>query len=62
MSAIKEQVVEMIRNLPDDVTLEDIKYHLYVLEKIEEGRISAETERTYTQEEARQRLARWLPK
>lgn len=34
MNIVKEQAVEL---LPDDCTLEDIQYHLYVREKVERG-------------------------
>jgi hypothetical protein len=30
-------VQTLLNRLPDDVTLEDIQYHLYVLEKIGKG-------------------------
>ena len=42
-------------------TLEDIQYHLYVLEKIRRGRADIEAGRSYTTEQARERLAKWLP-
>ncbi len=34
---VKEQAIELIRSLPDDCTLEDIQYHLYVRAKVERG-------------------------
>jgi len=34
MSAVKQEIQEMIHNLPDDCTYEEIQYHLYVVEKI----------------------------
>ena len=33
----KEKVIEWIRALPDDCTLEDVQYHLHVREKVEQG-------------------------
>ena len=30
----KQFILEFIKKLPDEVTLQDIQYHLYVLEKI----------------------------
>ncbi|WP_457748607.1 hypothetical protein [Sulfurimonas sp.] len=35
--AAKQEVQEMIYNLPDNCTYEDIEYHLYVVEKIKNG-------------------------
>lgn len=57
----KQEVRELLTQLPDDSTLEDIQYHLYVLEKIKRGRADIAAGRSFTQEEARQRLNRWLP-
>ena len=37
MSALKDEVQTMIANLPDDCTVEDIQYHLYVIEKVQNG-------------------------
>ena len=37
MVAIKQEAQEMIQNLPDNCTYEDIQYHLYVIEKIKNG-------------------------
>ena len=44
VSNAKTEAVELIKKLPDDATLEDIQYHLAVLEKIKQSqhRLSAE--------------------
>jgi len=34
MVAVKQEAQDMIQNLPDNCTYEDIQYHLYVVEKI----------------------------
>jgi hypothetical protein len=57
----KQEVAELLTQLPEDATLEDIQYHLYVLEKIQRGRSDVASGRTHTPEQARERLARWLP-
>jgi len=49
------------KKLPDNCSIEDIQYHLYVLEKIEHGIESANQE-TLTQQEVEQRLGSWLKK
>ncbi|MBI4758324.1 MAG: hypothetical protein HY783_04915 [Chloroflexi bacterium] len=56
----KQEVLHMIAQLPDDCTLEDIQYHLYVRAKIERGLKAAEEGDTVSHEEAKQRLSRWL--
>ncbi len=57
----KQEVAQLLTQLPDDATLEDIQYHVYVLEKIQRGRADIAAGRSYTSEQARERLARWLP-
>lgn len=57
----KQEVAEMLAQLPDDATLEDIQYHVYVLEKIQRGRADVAAGRRHTTNQARERLARWLP-
>lgn len=56
----KQEVEQLLQHLPDDTTLEDIQYHVYVLEKIRQGRTDVAAGRRYTAEEARQRVSRWL--
>ena len=56
----KQEVAQLLTQLPDDATLEDIQYHLYMLEKIQRGRADMAAGRSYTSEQARERLARWL--
>lgn len=60
MNAAKEEVQKLLDNLPDDATLDDIHYHLYVLEKIKRGQNDIANGRSYTTEEAKARLGRSL--
>jgi hypothetical protein len=53
-------VAALLENLPDDCSLEDIQYHLYVLEKVRRGLQAADTHGTVPQTEAESRLRRWL--
>jgi predicted transcriptional regulator len=62
MATAKEEVAELLRRLPDDCTLEDIQYHLYVLEKIRRGVDDADTGRVLSQEQVEARFAEWLDK
>ena len=50
----------MIEGLPDDASLEDIQYHLYVLEKVKRGLGRAESEGVLSHNEAKARLGKWL--
>lgn len=60
MSTAKEKVISMLNNLPDGCSLEDIQYHLYVLEKIRRGIERAEKEGTLTQAEVKERVSKLL--
>jgi len=60
MATEKESIIEMIKTLPDDVTMEDIIEAIYVRQKIEKGLKDSEEGRLYTHEEAKERLEKWL--
>jgi hypothetical protein len=62
MSTEKESVETLLKELPENATLEDIQYHLYVLEKVRRGLRVADEEGTLTQDEAKARLERWTSK
>jgi len=34
LKPIKEEIINLIQELPDDATLEDIQYHLFVKQKL----------------------------
>ena len=59
MSIAKQEVEALLKKLPDECTLEDIQYHLYIIEKVQRGIQAAEQQGELTQEQAEQRLARW---
>ncbi len=60
MHTAKQDVRELLDHLPDDATIEDIQYHLYVLEKVRRGRDDIRNGRGVTHEQARERLQKWL--
>ena len=60
METAKEEAIQLIRRLPDDTTLEDIQYHLYVQQKVRRGMQDVEEGRVYTQEEVEKRMKRWF--
>ena len=58
----KDAAREIIEQLPETASLEDIQYHLYVRQKVQKG-LAAESEgQVISQEEAERRMARWLGK
>jgi len=62
MGTAKEEVTALLERLPDDCSIEDIQYHLFVLEKIQRGLDRARTEGTLTQEEAEAHFSKWRTK
>ena len=62
MNTTKEKVQSLLNQLPDDWSIEDIQYHLYVIEKVSRGLEVADTEGAIAQEEAEERLSKWLIK
>ena len=62
MSTAKEEVRKMLDQIPDDASLEDIQYHIYVREKIEHGLKDVEEGRVLSQEEIEHRMSKWLEK
>jgi hypothetical protein len=60
MSTAKEEVQSLLSKLPDNCSLEDIQYDLYVIEKVRNGLEAAESQGTASQEEVEQRFGKWL--
>lgn len=56
----KQQILKAIEELPDDASVEDAIERLYLLYKIEKGLRQAERGDLISQEDARQRMAKWL--
>jgi predicted transcriptional regulator len=55
----KRQVAELLTKLPDESTLEDIQYHLYVLEKIRRGQAEIATGEQVSHEQAIAHFSQW---
>lgn len=62
MNTVKEDVKSLLNKLPDDCTLEDVQYHLYVVEKVQKGMERAEKEGVIEQEEVEKRFSKWTSK
>jgi hypothetical protein len=60
MHTAKSELASMLENLPDDSSLEDVQYQLYVLEKVKRGVERTESEGTLSHTEAKQRPGKWL--
>lgn len=69
MAAIKSKTVnpkksasKLLKELPDDCSYEDIQYHLYVLQKVERGLQDADNGRTFSSDQMKSKLKRWIGK
>ena len=58
--SIKEQVQELLETLPDDVTYDDIHYHLFVREKIDKGLKDIDEGRILTEEQMEAKFKQWF--
>ena len=57
METAKEQVEQILEMLPEDASLEDIQYHIYVRQKIQQGLEDVEAGLVLSHSEVKQRLA-----
>ena len=62
MQTAKEEVIDLLNQLPDDSTLEEIQYHLYVRQKIQSGLQDVDQGKVKNQEEVESRMKKWLAK
>jgi hypothetical protein len=60
MATAKEDVRQILDQLPDDVSLEQIQYHIYVRQKVERALVEADRGNLLSQEEVEARMAKWL--
>ena len=57
----KERVRQLLARLPEDCTLEDVLYHLYVMRAVDRGLADAEEGRTISHEEVEEEMRRkWV--
>ena len=56
MATAKQQVQTVLDSLPEETSLEDIQYHLYVLQRIERGRADVRAGRVIPREEVERRM------
>jgi hypothetical protein len=60
MSVPKQALEQLLSKLPDNSSIEDIQYHLYVFDKIRRGLEDARINGTLSQEEVESRLSQWV--
>jgi hypothetical protein len=60
MSVVRDEVNSLLDRLPEGASIEDVQYHLCVIEKVRNGLEAAQSEETIAQEQAEERLGKWL--
>jgi predicted transcriptional regulator len=59
MAKAKAEALEMIKNLPDDVTTSAIMEELFFKQQVEKGLQDVAEGRVLTHQELKERIARW---
>lgn len=62
METAKEEVRRILESLPDDATLDDIQYRIYLRQAIAAGVRDVDEGRIVSQEEVERRMSRWTEK
>jgi hypothetical protein len=60
MATAKEELRNLLERLPDDVSLEQIQYHIYVKQKVQRSLDAAGRGEILSQEEVEARMEKWL--
>ncbi len=60
MARPKDQVRELLDELGDNVSLEEIQYHICVRQKLEKGREVVDKGMSISQTQVEDRMSRWL--
>ena len=56
----KDQVYALLQRLSEEVSYEDIQYHLYVFEKVQRSLRRVESDGAVAHEDVKARLGQWL--
>lgn len=59
MQPFKQDAIDLITQLPDDVDVDEIMYRLYVLDKVRKGREAVEQRRTISHEYVKREIEQW---
>ena len=59
MSSLKQQLEDVVSSLPDDCTMEEFRYRLYVRQAIDDGIRAIDEGRVHSVEEAREIVKSW---
>lgn len=60
MGKAKEDIRQLLESLPDDVSYEDVQYHIDVQQAVQRGIDAADRGDVISQEEVERRMTKWL--
>ena len=60
MGRVKRAVLDLVKTLPDNCTIEDVQYRLYVRQKVQRSMEAAAAGRVHSHEQVKKRLSKWL--
>lgn len=59
LQSAKQEAIETIQKLPDNIDLDEIVYRLYVINKIQQGMQDVEAGHTISHEELTREIEQW---
>ena len=60
MMSTKQQVIELVKAMPDDATMDDVLEELYFKLQVDQGLAELDRDESILHEEVERRLAKWL--
>lgn len=60
MATVKEGIVQMIQDMPQDISVEDVMAELYFRYQVDEGVRELDEGKGIPHEEVERRMAKWL--
>ncbi len=60
MSELKEAAIKVIRVLPDDASIEDINYRIFLLTRLEQARQEVADGHLIEQEVIEEKMKKWI--
>jgi hypothetical protein len=59
MDTLKQEVIKAISTLPENVSIDDIMYRVYVIEKVRKGKEAVKEGETVSVDELKREIKKW---
>jgi len=59
METIKDEIISVINRMDDSVDIDEIMYHLYVIDKVKKGKEAAKDGRTTSIDQLKEEMKSW---